>query len=73
MAALEMDLLDYDFHLFTEKATGIATVLYRGGPRAIALLKWRPLQRVIWRRSSFPSPSARIGCRASPLAKPRSD
>jgi ribosome-associated translation inhibitor RaiA len=31
-AAFEMDLLDYDFHLFTEKATGAAGVLYRGGP-----------------------------------------
>jgi hypothetical protein len=31
-AALEMDLLDYDFHLFTEKATASAAVLYRGGP-----------------------------------------
>ncbi len=31
-AALEMDLLDYDFHLFTEKGTGSAGVVYRGGP-----------------------------------------
>jgi len=30
-AAVEMDLLDYDFHLFTEKATGAASVLYRAG------------------------------------------
>ena len=30
-AALEMELLDYDFHLFTETGTGIASVLYRGG------------------------------------------
>jgi hypothetical protein len=27
-AAREMELLDYDFHLFTEKGTGIASVLY---------------------------------------------
>jgi hypothetical protein len=30
-AAREMDLLDYDFHLFTEKGTGTAAVLYRVG------------------------------------------
>jgi len=30
-AAREMDLLDYDFHLFTEKDTGSAGVLYRAG------------------------------------------
>jgi ribosome-associated translation inhibitor RaiA len=30
-AAGEMDLLDYDFHLFTEKGTGTAGVLYRAG------------------------------------------
>ena len=31
-AAVEMDLLDYDFHLFTENGSGTAGVLYRGGP-----------------------------------------
>lgn len=30
-AAREMDLLDYDFHLFTEKGSGAAAVLYRAG------------------------------------------
>jgi len=30
-AAREMDLLDYDFHLFTEKGTRTACVLYRAG------------------------------------------
>lgn len=30
-AALEMELLDYDFHMFTEKGTGAVGVLYRGG------------------------------------------
>ncbi len=30
-AACEMGLLDYDFHLFTEKGTGTAAVLYRDG------------------------------------------
>lgn len=36
-AAREMELLDYDFHLFTEKGTGIAGVLYRGGPTGYRL------------------------------------
>ncbi len=30
-AALEMELLDYDFHMFTEIGTGAVGVLYRGG------------------------------------------
>lgn len=36
-AALEMEMLDYDFHLFTEKGTGFAAVLYRGGPTGCRL------------------------------------
>ena len=36
-AALEMDLLDYDFHLFTEKGTATAGALYRGGPTGYRL------------------------------------
>ena len=36
-AAVEMDLLDYDFHLFTEKGTGFAGVLYRAGPTGYRL------------------------------------
>ena len=36
-ATLEMDLLDYDFHLFNEKGTGIAGVLYRSGPTGYRL------------------------------------
>ncbi|AEV73772.1 ribosome-associated protein Y (PSrp-1) [Mycolicibacterium rhodesiae NBB3] len=31
-AALEMELLDYDFHMFTEEGTGVIGVLYRGEP-----------------------------------------
>ena len=31
-AALEMELLDYDFHLFTEEGTKQDSVLYRTGP-----------------------------------------
>lgn len=36
-AAVEMDMLDYDFHLFTEKGSGTACVLYRGGPTGYRL------------------------------------
>ena len=41
-AALEMDLLDYDFHLFTEKGTGTASVLYRAGPTGYRLAPVAP-------------------------------
>jgi ribosome-associated translation inhibitor RaiA len=43
-AALEMDLLDYEFHLFTEKGTGIASVLYRAGPTGYRLAQVIPVQ-----------------------------
>lgn len=33
----EMELQDYDFHLFTEKGSGAAGVLYRGGPTGYRL------------------------------------
>ncbi len=42
VAAMELELLDYDFHLFTEKSTGIATVLYRGGPTGYRLAQVAP-------------------------------
>jgi ribosome-associated translation inhibitor RaiA len=35
-AALEMDMLDYDFHLFTEEGTHQDSVIYRAGPPATA-------------------------------------
>ncbi len=41
-AALEMDLLDYEFHLFTEKGTGVASVLYRSGPTGYRLAQVAP-------------------------------
>lgn len=44
-AATEMDLLDYDFHLFTEKATGAAGVLYRAGPTGYRLAQVAPASR----------------------------
>ena len=40
--ALEMDLLDYGFHLFTEKGTGTASVLYRAGPTGYRLAQVAP-------------------------------
>lgn len=36
-AAMELELLDYDFHLFTEKGTGMASVIYRDGPTGYRL------------------------------------
>jgi hypothetical protein len=41
-AAVEMDLLDYEFHLFTEKGTGIASVLYHAGPTGYRLAQVAP-------------------------------
>jgi ribosome-associated translation inhibitor RaiA len=42
-AAVEMDLLDYEFHLFTEKGTGIASVLYRAGATGYRLAQVVPV------------------------------
>ncbi len=41
-AALEMELLDYDFHLFTEKGTGMASVIYRDGSAGYRLAQVAP-------------------------------
>jgi ribosome-associated translation inhibitor RaiA len=41
-AAQEMELLDYDFHLFTEKGTNQASVLYRAGPTGYRLAQVQP-------------------------------
>ena len=41
-AVTEMELLDYDFHLFTEIGTGAAGVLYRGGPTGYRLALVEP-------------------------------
>src|SRR5690606_26951060 len=37
-----MELLDYDFHLFTEEGTGMASVLYREGPTGYRLSQVAP-------------------------------
>jgi ribosome-associated translation inhibitor RaiA len=41
-AAQEMELLDYDFHLFTEKGTKQASVLYRAEPTGYRLAQVKP-------------------------------
>jgi ribosome-associated translation inhibitor RaiA len=41
-AALEMELLDYDFHLFTEEGTGRDSVLYREGSTGYRLAQGIP-------------------------------
>nr|WP_090341925.1 sigma 54 modulation/S30EA ribosomal C-terminal domain-containing protein [Mycolicibacterium malmesburyense] len=42
-AAVEMELLDYDFHLFTERGTGMASVLYTDGPTGYRLAQVQPV------------------------------
>jgi hypothetical protein len=41
-AAQDMDSLDYDFHLFTEKGTGQDSVLYHAGPTGYRLAQVTP-------------------------------
>lgn len=41
-AAVEMEMLDYDFHLFTEVRTGMASVLYKDGPTGYRLAQVKP-------------------------------
>jgi ribosome-associated translation inhibitor RaiA len=41
-AAVEMELLDYDFHLFTEEGTQQDSVLYREGPAEYRLAQVNP-------------------------------
>ncbi|MCV7260855.1 sigma 54 modulation/S30EA ribosomal C-terminal domain-containing protein [Mycobacterium shimoidei] len=42
-AAVDMDMLDYEFHLFNEKCTGMASVLYRAGPTGWRLAQVTPV------------------------------
>lgn len=44
-AVMEMELLDYDFHLFTEKATEMASVIYRDGPTGYRLAQVAPVPK----------------------------
>jgi ribosome-associated translation inhibitor RaiA len=41
-AALDMDLLDYDFYLFTDSETGQDAVVYRAGPTGYRLAELAP-------------------------------
>ncbi|MCE5289801.1 MAG: HPF/RaiA family ribosome-associated protein [Nocardiaceae bacterium] len=41
-AAFDMDLMDYDFHLFTETGSGVDSVLYRAEPTGLRLAQVRP-------------------------------
>ncbi|MGF7125108.1 ribosome hibernation promotion factor [Rhodococcus sp. AG1013] len=43
-AAFDMDMLDYDFHLFTEEGTGRDSVLYRDEPTGYRLAQLTPPQ-----------------------------
>jgi hypothetical protein len=44
-AALEMDLLDYDFHLFIEEGTNQDSVIYRAGPTGYRVAQVNPVPR----------------------------
>jgi len=41
-AACQMDLMDYDFHLFTEEGSGQDSLVYRAGPTGYRLVQARP-------------------------------
>lgn len=55
-AIAEMELLDYDFHLFTEKGSGTVGCSIAANPRDIGWHWWLPRWRTSWRRSPTPSP-----------------
>jgi ribosome-associated translation inhibitor RaiA len=46
-AAQEMELLDYEFHMFTEQGTKQASVLYRTGPTGYRLAQVKPMPEEI--------------------------
>lgn len=62
-AAREMDQMGYDFHLFTEAATGGDAVVYRGGPTGYRLARlasgprWLGLSQVPMTLSPHPAPT----------------
>jgi hypothetical protein len=41
-AAFDMNVMDYDFHLFTEAGTGLDSVLYGSGPTGYRLAQIEP-------------------------------
>ncbi len=60
-AAFEMDVLDYDFHLFTDVDTHLDSVMYRAGPTGYRLARTAP----------GPVPSAAVSLTVSPQPAPR--
>jgi hypothetical protein len=50
-AAAELDLMDFDFHLFVERGSGQESVLYRCGPSRYRLSQLRPEPHRRWNTS----------------------
>jgi ribosome-associated translation inhibitor RaiA len=63
-AAFEMESMDYNFHLFTDAATGLDSVIYRAGPTGYRLA------RVLPGAGPEPGPLA-VPLTVSPAAAPR--
>ncbi len=61
-AAVEMDTMDYEFHLFTEVETGLDCVIYRGGPTGyrLAYTAIGQAQQAAARLSVSPHPAPRL-------------
>lgn len=65
-AAWEMYRMDYDFHLFTEAATGVDAVIYRGGPTGYRMARlasgpgWLDLSQVPITLSPHPAPTMAV-------------
>jgi ribosome-associated translation inhibitor RaiA len=62
-AAFEMDMMDYDFHLFTEAGSGQDSVIYRAGPTGLRVAQVNPAPA---RLNSFSVP-ATVSVRSAPL------
>ena len=60
-AAFEMDVLDYDFHLFTDVDTHLDALLYRAGPTGYRMARAAP----------GPVPSTAVALTVSPQPAPR--
>ncbi|GAA2673212.1 sigma 54 modulation/S30EA ribosomal C-terminal domain-containing protein [Actinoplanes palleronii] len=62
-AVFDMDLLDYDVHLFTDETTGQDAVVYRAGPTGYRLARLRPADR--------PAPATAVPLTVSNRPAPR--
>jgi ribosome-associated translation inhibitor RaiA len=69
-AAFEMDLMDYDFHLFTDLGTGEDSVVYRPDRMGAGGSRYR-MARV--RSRSAPSEPSAVSMTVSPVAAPHLD